>query len=107
MTCGVSSVPYRSGFDATTIVLVLSGFLLASRLRIRCSVALLSHDCATKTASRPNSTAKAIITMVLVRTRLPRLTPLSLAVFLAINIEVRWYRIGEVLCANFAMLKIG
>jgi hypothetical protein len=45
--------------------------------------------------------------MVLVRTRLPRLTPLSLAVFLAINIEERWYRIGEVLRANFAMLKIG
>jgi hypothetical protein len=45
--------------------------------------------------------------MVLVRTRLPRLTPLSLAVFLAINIDVRWYRIGEVLRANSSMLKIG
>ena len=33
----VSSLPKRSGFDATTIVLVLTGFLLASRLRMRCS----------------------------------------------------------------------
>ena len=64
----VSSLPKRSGFDATTIVLVLIGFLLASRLRMRCSAWLLSQDCATKTASRPNSTANAIMTMVLVRT---------------------------------------
>ena len=41
------------------------------------------------------------------QTRHLSLAALSLAVFLAINIEVRWYRIGEVLCANFAMLKIG
>jgi hypothetical protein len=47
------------------------------------------------------------MTMVLVRTRLPRLTPLFLAVFLAVNIEPRWYRIGEILRANPAMLKIG
>ncbi len=64
----VSSLPKRSGFDATTIVAVLVGFLLDSRLRMRCSAWLLSHDCATKTASRPNSTANAIMTMVLLRT---------------------------------------
>jgi hypothetical protein len=29
---------------------------------------LLSHDCARKTASRPNNTANPIITMVLART---------------------------------------
>ena len=60
-----------SGFAATTIVRVVVGFRLASRLFMRCSAWLLSHDCATNTASRPNSTANAIITMVLVRTRLP------------------------------------
>ena len=38
---------------------------------MRISAWLFSQDCATKTASRPNTTANAIITMVLVRTRLP------------------------------------
>ena len=35
---------------------------------MRISAWLLSQDCAMKTASRPNRTAKPIMTMVLVRT---------------------------------------
>ena len=37
---------------------------------MRISAWLLSHDCATKTASNPNTTAKAIMTMVVARTAL-------------------------------------
>src|ERR1700676_267060 len=40
----------------------------ASRLFRRASPALVSHDCATNTASRPNRTANPIITKVLERT---------------------------------------
>jgi hypothetical protein len=79
-------LPKRSGFAATTIVLVASGFFCASRLRARISAWLLSHDCATKTASSPKRTATPIMTMVLVRTTLSlRLS----AVLLAANIASR------------------
>jgi hypothetical protein len=46
------------------------------------------------------------MTMVLVRTRLTSFDAAIACGLLAINIEARWYRIGEVLCANPAMLKI-
>ena len=64
----VSSLPNRSGFDATTMVRVVIGFFCAFRLFMRISAWLSSQLCATNTASRPNTTAKAIITMVLTRT---------------------------------------
>jgi hypothetical protein len=63
-----SSLPKRSDLPATTIVFVAIGFLFASRLFMRISAWLLSQDCAMKTASNPNTTANAIITMVEVRT---------------------------------------
>ena len=59
---------------------------------MRCSAWLLSQDCATNTASRPNTTANAIITMVLVRTRLSLdLTPRFMRSCSSRNIEARWY----------------
>jgi hypothetical protein len=45
--------------------------------------------------------------MVLLRTLLPSFDAAISAVLFAINIEGRWYRIGEVTPANPAMLKIG
>ncbi len=47
---------------------VETGFFCAFRLRIRISVWLSSQVCATNTASRPNTTANAIITTVDLRT---------------------------------------
>jgi hypothetical protein len=47
------------------------------------------------------------MTMVLVRTRLSSFDAAISCGLLAINIEASWYRIGEVLRANPAMLKIG
>ena len=66
--CAFSSTPNCNGCLATTIVLVTAGFFCASRLRMRTSAWLASHDCATKTASSPKTTAKAIMTTVEVRT---------------------------------------
>jgi hypothetical protein len=45
--------------------------------------------------------------MVLVRTPLPSFDAAIFRGLLAVNIEGRWYRIGEVTYANPAMLKIG
>ena len=56
---------------------------------MRSSAWLLSQDCATKTASRPNTTATPIMTMVLVRTTLVPLTARDFCGFVAINIEAR------------------
>jgi hypothetical protein len=53
---------------ATTIVLVETGFLFASRLRMRLSAWPFNHACAMNTASSPKTTAKATITIVDLRT---------------------------------------
>jgi hypothetical protein len=45
--------------------------------------------------------------MVLVRTLLSSFDAAILCGLLAVNIEAGWYRIGEVMPANPAMLKIG
>jgi hypothetical protein len=74
---------------------------------MRCSAWLLSQDCDTKTASRPNITANAIMTIVLVRTRLPSFDAAISCGLLVVNIEGRWYRIDEIARANPPMLKIG
>jgi hypothetical protein len=64
----LSSLPKRSGLLATTMVSVGIAFFCASMLRRRISAWLFSQDCARNTASRPNTTAKPIITIVLERT---------------------------------------
>ncbi len=75
-------MPNRRGADATTTVRPGTDFWAASMCLSRISAWRLSQDCATNTASSPNTTAKAIITMVLVRTALlsgTRLHPLVAA----------------------------
>jgi hypothetical protein len=64
----LSSLPNRSGLPATTMVCVATVRFCDSRLFMRASAWLVSHDCATKTASRPNRTANPIMTKVLART---------------------------------------
>ena len=71
----VSCVPKRSGCLATTMVCVDTGFLFASKF-FACMLAWLDNQVwAMNTASRPKTTAKPIMTMVLERTLvLPCLT---------------------------------
>jgi len=64
----LSSVPKRNDCLATTTVCVTGVFLFASRF-LACILAwLLSQVWAMNTASRPKTTAKPIMTMVLART---------------------------------------
>ena len=63
-----SSTPKRSGSLATTMVWVAACFLFASISRACMLAWLLSQTCAMKTAMRPKTTAKPIMTRVLART---------------------------------------
>ncbi len=67
-TCCVTGAPKRSGALATTTVRVATVCGFVSMFLRRSSAWRLSHEFATNTASRPNTTANPIITMVLVRT---------------------------------------
>ena len=65
----VDMTAFDSPREATTIVRVATNLAFGSTLlALRFAAWLLSQTCAMKTASRPNTTAKPIMTMVLART---------------------------------------
>ena len=88
------------------MVLVVIGFLFASKF-FACMLAwLLSQTWAMKTASKPKTTAKPVMTMVLARTFfVPLDATRNCSGLFVKTLEAKKYSIAKVASASAAMLK--